>query len=197
MAWYHEAAQPPDWEDIDRDNPPVGLPRPQYRSTERQQTYPIDFKNTRRLYRKVPVPWNTENINRAGIPKFDKDIIADENYNDLGDLSDLAEKYGDDVDSLHDILVEHNSQSLRNKCCPMCGGQFQYNDPAVRFTNSNITSTLSDWLPYHPHCMELVKKHCPHLRYTQEPYTFQEGQYGVLLENGLRDWANAVNTRNG
>ena len=193
MSFRYIAAGPPDFEKGVKY--PPGLPRPQWRTKEPMQTYDESEVNAlmnpkietgyRRLYQKVPVPWNTQSIEND-IPQFDKDLIHPGNSEELLD----ALKHSND--NLAKYILINNSESAMKKCCPMCGGKFEDDDPAIIYKGSNILDTLSDWLPYHPHCMDLINKHCPHLRRESDaPGTdyyndnFEHGTYGDLIEKGI------------
>jgi hypothetical protein len=202
-----KAAQPPDfkpqpktwenWDDYDDEedsNPEViGLPRPQWRTDPTSQHY--DYRNTkpkdqpegkehgkRRLYQKFPVPWNTDTIT-GDIPQFDGD----------NPFANIDPKYGDEerLDLIREMAMSADdfnltswSRSANEQRCPMCGGQFEKNDPAVRYKGSENSEMLSDHLPYHEHCMDLVNKHCPHLRRESDyPALYEHGQYGNLIQN--------------
>lgn len=175
---------------------PSGLPRPHYRMDEESQFYPRyhEHEYTRRFYPKVPVPWNTRKMDR-NVPDFDKDAIPIS-------ADDLDDKWVQPL--LNDTnrgILEQNSESYREHKCPMCGGKFEDNEPAVIYTNSNIVNTISDWLPYHEHCMRLVNIHCPHMRreISDEPYNHIEdahyvtGPYAKLREQGVKNYIEKLN----
>jgi len=201
------AARPPDfkpqpktwenWDDYDDEedsNPEViGLPRPQWRTDPTSQHYYYINTNPkdqpegkehgkRRLYQKFPVPWNTDTIIRD-IPQFDGDnpfANIDPKYGDE-EILDLRREMAMSAD---DFNLTSWSRSANEQRCPMCGGQFEKNDPAVRYKGSEYSETLSDHLPYHEHCMDLVNKHCPHLRNESDnPELYEHGQYGNLIQN--------------
>ena len=187
------AVKPPDFEKGVKY--PPGLPRPQWRTEEKMQTYDESNVNSlqnpkietgdRRLYQKVPVPWNTQNVSND-IPQFDKDIIHPEVRREVDAALNKSNN------NLAKYILMNASESAKKKCCPMCGGKFEDDDPAIIYKGSNILDTLSDWLPYHPHCMDLINKHCPHLRRESDsPGTdyyndiFEYGTYGDLIEKGI------------
>jgi hypothetical protein len=203
MSWYYEAAKPPDFEEINVNKPPIGLPRPQHRTRSENQSYRGE---ERKLYKKIPVPWNTNSIDEeSDIPNFDKDTIS---LYDFAPFNPYEDEYENKIinptkDALKksvDNFIKRNaelkntpeySESLYNKCCPMCGGKFEDNDPAVIYEDSRILETLSDWLPYHPHCMDLVQKHCPHIRgysFENNEPRFSRGTYKDMLHKGILNY---------
>lgn len=236
MAWYHEAAQPSNFKP--RQEQPVGLPRPQHRTEERNQRYwgnelvhceycgglnkededktlrcsecGKESKPERKLYRKIPVPWNTVTID-SDIPEFNNDNIDTMDFAHLspfGFYDDTEPSKSQKNKAVQQYIKKNTerankgfpySSSLYNKACPMCGGRFEDNDPTVLYEDSGIKEVLSDWLPYHPYCMDLVQKHCPHIRgngsNSYRVSEFSSGPYKKMLHRGILNHLRAITGR--
>ena len=164
---YHNAAKA---EEFHYENPEViGLPRPYYKPREKNLVYQEGMDDTsrsrgyepgdRKLFRRVPMPWNSNDAGINDIPDFSKD------------------------DNL-----EGTSQSLEERRCPMCGDHFENDDKAVVWdpeeNKFGAGDFISDLLPYHEKCMRLVQIHCPHLR-NRSNDEFVQGTYGDLMD-GLK-----------
>jgi hypothetical protein len=181
------AAKPPDFIEKPEDDseywqePAPGLPRPQWRTDESNQYEKDRYQDgdrRRYLFQKIPVPWNTETIGAGDVPQFDKDSL---NPSD-GSFISKPEK----LRMLKEKPLSELSQSVCEKRCPMCGGQFSDNEQAIRYTGSDNINMLSDYLPYHPHCMDLVKIHCPHIREGAGDDDYVLGTYKKLMQ-GAQD----------
>ena len=224
---YNLASQPPEFSPYEEQ--PKGLPRPQHRTREENQRYwdtaphrcpkcgsdtdeddngkiyctgcgQKKFENERKLYQKVPVPWNTDKVTED-IPEFNNDIINIDTSRMVSPFSydDEEEPTEEEEGKAVKRFIQENrknkkddrnySHSLDQKCCPMCGGKFEENEPTALYEDSTIFDTLSDWLPYHPHCMELVQKHCPHIRgngqNSKGVAEFATGPYKEMLHRGI------------
>ena len=162
---YHNAAKA---EEFHYENPEViGLPRPYYKPREKNLVYQEGMDDTsrsrgyepgdRKLFRRVPMPWNSNDAGINDIPDFSKD------------------------DNL-----EGTSQSLEERRCPMCGDHFENDDKAVVWdpeeNKFGAGDFISDLLPYHEKCMRLVQIHCPHLR-NRSNDEFVQGTYGDLMDD--------------
>jgi len=220
------ASQPPEFSPYEEQ--PKGLPRPQHRTQEENQRYwntaPLrcpkcgsntdeddnekiyctgcgqKFENERKLYQKVPVPWNTDEIGND-IPEFNNDTINMDTSRMVSPFSyeDEEEPTEEEEKKAVKRFIQENrknkkndrnySHSLDQKCCPMCGGKFEDNEPTALYEDSGVLDILSDWLPYHPHCMELVQKHCPHIRgngqNSKGVAEFATGPYKEMLHRGI------------
>lgn len=198
------AAQPPDFEK-GKEYPP-GLPRPQWRTKEKYHSLPggtlnhsPEAEEKRYLYKKIPVPHNTTTISFNDIPEFNKDIIKPLDFSPANIYEDgyLEKDFPEEGKqkavkkfinmNKNDPEIFHRSESLINKACPMCGGKFKDDDPAIIRNHSAIEDVLSDWLPYHEHCMKLVHTHCPHIRRDDldDADTFTRGTYKDVLHQGI------------
>jgi len=196
------ASQPPEfdpWEEY-----PSGLPRPHHRTEPDMQHYDNESyripnngdvrPGDRRLYKKVPVPWNTFEI-IGDIPQFNKDFIGNQGVQDIRSILNHDELSKDEKKSRIDPIMLDASESYRDKKCLMCGGKFEDDDQAVRYMGSPIKEVLGDHLPYHEHCMDLINKHCPHLRRESDPegtqyynHLYEHGPYGNLVKNSIEDY---------
>lgn len=207
------AAIPPDF--VPGEEQPVGLPRPQHRTDPTMHYYDEETSNntkhyapeigSRRLYKKIPVPFNTTNMSTDDIPEFNTDTLPT-------DKISILKKHMINNGTPFDLKEYYNpySKSLRDQSCPMCGGRFEDNEPTALYTGSNLTDVVSDFLPYHEHCMDLIQKHCPHMRrdseheniYNNNSYDshyhndkkdfYYEGNYKDLLEIGLKSFTNRI-----
>lgn len=189
-----EAAQPPEF--IPGPDQPVGLPRPQHKTDRRRYIYPKyePHAGERRLFKKIPVPWNSTQVDED-VPEFDKD----KNNEIEKIISGETGWKGGMPDRSIQRIFEQDSESYAKKCCPMCGGKFEDDDPAAIYQGSTILSSLSDFLPYHPHCMKLVQAHCPHIRYeikdldSPQQNPIKTGKYGDLLKEGVENYGKHLN----
>jgi hypothetical protein len=186
-----KAAQPPEF--VPGEGTYVGLPRPHYRVKPEDEIYDFSHltqkkpeqeqqEGTRRLFKKFPVPWNSLYITEEGVPDF---------YYDEGLGSNIGH-YLDNPDKMEHFV--QNSTSYKNKACPMCGGKFEDDEPVVAYKGANNGSFVSDFLPYHNHCMDLVNIHCPHLRREERnnPNNYEHGSYKELIGNVVQNFTNAV-----
>lgn len=182
------------------------MPRPQWRTKEKYHSLPggtlnhsPEAEEKRYLYKKIPVPHNTTTISFNDIPEFNKDIIKPLDFSPANIYEDgyLEKDFPEEGKqkavkkfinmNKNDPEIFHRSESLINKACPMCGGKFKDDDPAIIRNHSAIEDVLSDWLPYHEHCMKLVHTHCPHIRRDDldDADTFTRGTYKDVLHQGI------------
>ena len=160
---YHSAAKAKPFHNLDEEV--VGLPRPYYEPREKNLIYPDNMvqkqngngPGDRKLFRRVPMPWNSNDVDINDIPNFGKDDNS-----------------------------EGTSASLEEHRCPMCGDHFENDDKAVAWNPQQDKSGggdfISDLLPYHEKCMRLVQIHCPHLR-NRSSDEFVQGTYGGLMSD--------------
>ena len=160
---YHSAAKANPFHHLDEEI--IGLPRPYYEPKEKNLIYPDNMvqkqngngPGDRKLFRRVPMPWNSNDVDINDIPNFGKDDNS-----------------------------EGTSASLEEHRCPMCGDHFENDDKAVAWNPQQDKSGggdfISDLLPYHEKCMRLVQIHCPHLR-NRSSDEFVQGTYGGLMSD--------------